>query len=159
MTCRRRAALRALRGLMCLCLEWTHLRRTIKNLIQDHNSLLLLTMLSTYRACQFHSRLHQCLSRSTLIESVSAPYQRDRDKYQHPPLSVKDLQLDRIPSPHTNLLDWMSASSKGSVPHSRMRYVTWAAEVAMFPVCRGAPRLMGNDGERPFVLPLKELVG
>lgn len=33
----------------------------------DHSRLVFMTMLSTYRGCQFHSRLYQCLSNSSLI--------------------------------------------------------------------------------------------
>lgn len=40
---------------------------------------------------------------------------------------------------------------EGEWSHSQMRYVTWATQVSMYPVCRGAPGLMGNEGERPFV--------
>lgn len=63
------------------------------------------------------------------------------------------LQPDRIP-PHL-----LSPSPLRSSPQSQMRYVTWAAEVAVFPVCGRAQRLIGNEGGRPFVLPLKEPVG
>lgn len=119
----------------------------------DHNSLLLLTMLSTYRACQFHSTVHQCLSSSLLITSVSSLYQWEQGQISTPTFYLSRTRIDRKP------LYWMSPSSVGSGPHSRMRYVTWATEVAMFPVCEGAWRLMGNEGDGPFVLPLKGLVG
>lgn len=42
-----------------------------------------------------------------------------RDKYQHPPFICQGLRQDR------NLPYWMSPSTKGSLPHCRMRYVTW----------------------------------
>ena len=118
--------------LMYSCSAWTHLHGIIKKSNPHRNRLVLLTMLSTYRACQFHSRLHQCLTSSLLIKSVSAWYQWDQGQYQHPRFICQGLRLDRNP-PH-----WMSPSPIGNGPHSRMRYVTWAAEVTTFPVCGGA---------------------
>lgn len=139
--------------LMRFCSALTHLRQTIKNLIR------------TITACFFwrcYPLTEPVSSTPQFINVLAAPclsrvYPRciseSRDKYQHPPFICQGLRLDRKP------LYWMSPSSVGSGPHSRMRYVTWATEVAMFPVCEGAWRLMGNEGERPFVLPLKGLVG
>lgn len=66
-------------------------------------------------------------------------------------LSFKD--YNQIESPLSFKVTIRSSS------HSQMRYVTWAAEVAVLPVCGRASRLMGNEGGRPFVLSLKEPVG
>lgn len=121
---------------------------------RDCNSPLLLTMLSTYRACQFHFRLHQCLSCSLLIASASTQYQRDQGQISTPTCYLSQgLRLDR------EFLHWMSPSPTENGPHSRVRYVTQVTEVGVFPVCAGAWRLMGNEGEMPFVLPLKGPVG
>lgn len=76
-----------------------------------------------------------------------------RDKYQHPPFICQGLQPDRNPLSLNVTIPHKKQS------HSQMRYVTWTTEVAMLPVCGRAQRLMGNEGGRPFVLPLKEPAG